>query len=164
MSGVEIRDVTPADAEGLARVHTQGWQEAYTGRMPQAILDARTVEDRTRFWADYLERPEARTRTRTAVRDGSIVGFSGWGRSETDPDLPLLWGLYVYATEYGTGTGQRLLDAALGDSAAELWVLDDNPRAQAFYRKNRFAFDGTEKLQDFPGGSIRELRMLRPAP
>jgi hypothetical protein len=53
-----------------------------------------------------------------------------------------------------------LLDAAIGDRPASLWVLDDNPRAREFYRRNGFAPDGAEKL-DERWGSIREIRMVR---
>ena len=28
---------------------------------------------------------------------------------------------------YGTGPGQRLLDAAIGEEPAYLWMLDDDP-------------------------------------
>lgn len=41
-----------------------------------------------------------------------------------------------------------------------LWVLDENPRAIAFYRRNGFEPDGAEK-NDRDYGDIREIRLVR---
>lgn len=38
----------------------------------------------------------------------------------------------VLASHYGSGAGQQLLDAAVGDGGAYLWIADENPRALAF--------------------------------
>jgi GNAT superfamily N-acetyltransferase len=41
-----------------------------------------------------------------------------------------LYGIYVLREVYGTGTGERLLEAAIGHhGAASLWVLESNERA-----------------------------------
>ena len=47
-----------------------------------------------------------------------------------------LYAIYVLAEHYGSGAGQALLDAAIGGAAASLWILEDNPRARAFYVRN----------------------------
>lgn len=66
----------------------------------------------------------------------------------------------ILASHYGMGVGQALLDAAIGDRPASLWVAEDNPRAQAFYRRNGFALDGArdtiERLEN-----MAEVRMVR---
>lgn len=56
-------------------------------------------------------------------------------------------------------SGQRLLDAAIGDRDAFLWVFRDNPRAPAFYVRNGFAPDGAERVEKFFGPV--EIRMVR---
>lgn len=59
---------------------------------------------------------------------------------------------------HGTGLGAALLDAVVrADGTASLWVADPNPRAQAFYRKHRFDFDGAGRVES----GVRELRMAR---
>nr|WP_299923187.1 GNAT family N-acetyltransferase [uncultured Nocardioides sp.] len=92
--------------------------------------------------------------------DHRLLGFSSTGRGR-DPDdaLPPLevMALYVRASSYGTGLGHALLDAAIGDSAAYLWVLDGNARAIGFYERHGFAFDGTTKREDVG----LERRMVR---
>jgi ribosomal protein S18 acetylase RimI-like enzyme len=58
-----------------------------------------------------------------------------------EPDAPRdreLLSIYVLSKAYGSGAGQALLDAALGDRPACLWVAAQNPRAQSFYRRNGF--------------------------
>ncbi len=53
-----------------------------------------------------------------------------------------------------------MLDAVIDDGPALLWVAKDNPRAQAFYRRNGFTPDGTEIVdQDVP--TFVECRMVR---
>lgn len=64
------------------------------------------------------------------------------------------------ASAYGSGLGLRLLDAAIGDRPASLWVLERNPRARAFYERNGFAPDGTtELLPRFE--NLVEIRLVR---
>jgi len=53
-----------------------------------------------------------------------------------------------------------LLDAALGDQPALLWVAEQNPRAIAFYQRNGFSFDG-QVLDDPTAPLITDLRMVR---
>lgn len=66
--------------------------------------------------------------------------------------------LYVLAAHRGTGLRSALLEAVVRpQSTASLWVADPNPRAQAFYRKHRFDFDGAGRVES----GVRELRMAR---
>jgi GNAT superfamily N-acetyltransferase len=59
----------------------------------------------------------------------------------------------------GTGIGQALLEAL--ERPEVLWVAADNPRAQAFYRRNHFAADGATQTEEFFGEPIDEIRMVR---
>jgi GNAT superfamily N-acetyltransferase len=165
-----MSDVRPArlgDEAGIARVHVQGWHEAYTGRVPQSLLDRMDIARYTERWGSILsgatEGPAGRTWV--AVSGDEIVGFSSSGPCR-DPDRTLedleLYGMYVLAAHYGTGAGAALLQAALGDAPASLWVLEDNPRAQAFYAKHGFAFDGALRADSRWGEVLHEVRMLRP--
>ena len=43
-----VRRAVPGDAAGIGRVQVDAWPEAYTGRMPQSILDGRMHERATR--------------------------------------------------------------------------------------------------------------------
>ena len=120
------------------------------------------MASRERFWTGALtDRRWAANRVRVAELDGALIGIAMAGPAGGAERGHHLHVLYVLAQHHGTGVGRGLLDAVL-DAAepAALWVGDPAPRAQAFYRKNGFAFDGTARVHD----GIRELRMRRPAP
>lgn len=165
MSKFTVRPIEARDAAGVAYVHVHAWREAYTGRMPLEILDARTVERMTASWERQLADPSNPWRNLVAEDETGIFGFASV--LDTPTEAPLdgieLGALYVLARAYGNGAGQALFDAGVGTRASGLWVLDDNPRAQAFYRRNGYTMTGEEKTDErYPGGVIRELRMARP--
>jgi len=56
--GVTIRRCLPADAEALTDLHLDCWDDAYTGLMPQEVLDARrtSVPERVERWREILSR------------------------------------------------------------------------------------------------------------
>src|SRR4051812_26491182 len=114
--GVRIRRGTPEDAGTMARLHVDVWDDAYTGLVPQGILDDRRerVAERVEVWQDIFgqERP-------TWLAEGAegLVGFSGVGPArDNDVDIELeLYALYVRAAYYGTGLGYALFEQAVGD-------------------------------------------------
>lgn len=71
-----------------------------------------------------------------------------------------LFSIYFLAAAHGTGAGQALHDAVVGNAPAQLWVLRGNARAIAFYTRNGFAFDGIE-YTDPRDPNLVELRMVR---
>lgn len=153
---VVIRAAVPADAAALTDLHLDCWDDAYTGLIPQAILDERrtTVPQRVAFWRAALAQGAP---IQLAEVGGRLVGFSGATRTPgAAPELELKV-LYVRAPLWGTGLGHTLLAAAVGDEPAYLWVLDGNERAIGFYERHGFRRDGV--AEDEPEG--RHLRMVR---
>lgn len=169
MSAYAVRVAVADDGPGIARVHVQGWHEAYTGRVPDALLARMDVVVSSARWTARLRGDvpaggEPLGQTWVAVHGGEIVGFASAGPCR-DPDRPAsgaeLYALYVLAAHYGTGAGAALLDAALQGAAASLWVLDDNPRARAFYAKHGFRADGATRDDARGGASLHEVRLTR---
>lgn len=156
--GVVIRRGVPEDAEQMGHLHVDVWEDAYTGLVPQAILDERraTVADRIERWRGIFDQDQVNW---VAEGPEGLVGFSGSGPArDNDVDLDLeLWALYVRAAYYGTGLGYALFEQAVGDRACYLWVLGGNDRAIAFYERQGFRFDGTEDELD----EGMHLRMVR---
>jgi GNAT superfamily N-acetyltransferase len=156
--GVTIRRGAPDDADALARLHVDVWDDAYTRLMPEEILDERRdkVAERADRWRDILAEEKA---TWLAEDPDGLVGFSGSGPArDNDVDIDLeLYALYVRASHYGTGVGYALLEQAIGDRAAYLWVLAGNDRAIRFYERQGFRLDGTEDEHD----EGRHVRMVR---
>lgn len=156
--GVTIRRATPDDADALGRLHVDVWDDAYTGLMDQSVLDDRraNVAARIQRWREILTEHD---RTLLAVGPDGLLGFAGAGPGrDNDVDLDLeLCALYVRAAWWGTGLGYALLEEAIGDRAAYLWVLGNNARAIRFYERQGFRLDGTEDEHD----EGRHVRMVR---
>ena len=148
-----IRAATIDDARAIAEVHIASWKAAYAD-----ILDLTThsldVDEREGAWHDRIPRiSDEGFRTWVAEVDGTIRGFAFTRPSEDDDLNPLevaeLVALYLDPNYFGTGIGQPLLDKAVagvrnqGFLQATLWVLEENARAQHFYRREGWKPDGT---------------------
>jgi GNAT superfamily N-acetyltransferase len=158
---IEVHPAELADARGIAEVHVQCWREAYGHLVPARNLARLSVDQRELRWAEII--PSSDGTVWVASEGRAIVGF-GWSGPSNEPVPPRdleLRSLYVFAIQYGTGVGQRLLEAVLGDAPASLWVADDNPRARAFYTRNGFRPDGVTKVGPVAGTDILEVRMVR---
>jgi GNAT superfamily N-acetyltransferase len=154
---VTVRPPRADEAPAIAAVHVAAWHETYTGLLPDEVISSLTVERRIRLWEYVLANPL--WTAAVAESDGEIVGLAAVHPSPEEPaPRPLELGMiYLLAAHQGSGAGQALLDAVLGDAPASLWVLEDNPRARAFYARNGFVPDGVDRRED---GSV-ELRLVR---
>lgn len=155
-----VRRAVVEDADAIGHVHYSAHIETYSGKFPEGVTESNPPERRARMWTRIIS--EGRGDVWVAEVDHTIVGFASTAASR-DHDGPRereLATIYLLAEHHGSGLGQELLDAALGDQPASLWVLDDNPRAHAFYRRNGFTPDGAEKLDEHYG-NIREIRFVR---
>jgi GNAT superfamily N-acetyltransferase len=153
---VQIRRAVPEDAEALARLHVDCWDDAYTGLMPQEILDARRddVPARVERWRKIL----ATGHTTVAEHEASLIGFVNAAPGALVPGFEIqLFALYVRAAWWDTGVGSALFAKAVGDRSAYLWVLEGNDRAIRFYERKGFRLDGTGQDED----EGRHLRMVR---
>ena len=161
VSEIRVRAATVGDARGIAVVHVEAWREAYAGTLPADVLSGLEVEPRVSRWAAIIE--DDITDVYVAESASGIVGWatSSDGRDEDRPVTRELEGIYLLEAVYGSGAGQDLLAAAIGDEPAYLWMLDDNPRAEAFYRRNGFERDGVAREQRMAGTVILVIRMVR---
>jgi ribosomal protein S18 acetylase RimI-like enzyme len=165
---VELRTPTPADAEGVARVHVDSWRETYAGYVPESYFGDDAFAARNAMWSRYLALPDPYGTLTVADDRGRIVGFSFSGPAsgsdaekgfEPARDLHL-FSIYLLAANQAAGGGGRLLTAAIGDHPAQLWVANRNSRAIDFYRHHGFDSDGIEYAD--PGiADLIELRMVR---
>jgi ribosomal protein S18 acetylase RimI-like enzyme len=160
MSRPAVRPAVVEDATEIARVHIQAWQETYSRLVEPGELDDLSVDRRSDRWATLVGVGEPAVWVATI--DGQIVGFASTRVGGDDAPRPReLSGIYVLAAQHGSGAGQGLLDAAIGDSPAFLTVAADNPRAQAFYRRNRFELDGHTESHVLVRTPIAVVRMVR---
>ena len=156
-----VRPAVLADAEEIARVHIASWRETYTRLVPTGALDDLDVDARAERWSEIIG--DERTAVCVAEHDGVVIGWASAspGREVGAPRDLELEGIYVLAAEHGGGAGQALLDAAVGDRPAYLWSAADNPRAQAFYRRNGFVDDGTRSEHPLAGHPVEIARFVR---
>ncbi|MFB6949622.1 GNAT family N-acetyltransferase [Streptomyces niveus] len=169
--GLLVRAMTADDCDAVAAVRIGGWRWAYAGLMPQAYLDAMSVEEDA---ADQRTRLNASTGSRVvnvvAERAGAVVGWGCLGPCR-DRDVPdgagEVYALYVHPEHVSTGVGRALARTLVeraavdGFSSLVLWVLKENDRARRFYEKAGFTPDGAEEPFDAGGASVPEVRYTR---
>ncbi|HVH23629.1 MAG TPA: GNAT family N-acetyltransferase, partial [Pseudonocardia sp.] len=156
--GVRIRCAGPGDAADWVRTYLDSLSVAYAGFMPpeffaqQRARAAELVERcRAEFAAQRTE-PDEPHRSWLAVDAAGPVGIvevrvgpAEWELARGFPPAGphrQLAKLYTLPHAHGSGLGQALLDTAIGADPAYLWIMAGNPRAEAFYRRNRFVPDG----------------------
>lgn len=151
---MHVRTASADDAEALEAVRVRGWQTAYRGIVADSYLDALVVDaDRRR---ERMADPAVTTLV--AEQQHGIVGMAVHGPSRDGFDAEELYALYVDPSCWRSGVGTVLLDAC--DEVGVLWVLGDNTRAQAFYRRHGFVPDGASQVLDLDG-PVTEIRMRR---
>ena len=160
---IVVRPVRDVDAEALGRVHATCWHETYDHLISKAALENVSPKRLAELWTHWAAQgPEFKVFA--ALSDGEIVGFVGSGPAR-DRDAPRgreLYFIYLLDAFHGTGTGQRLFDAAVeNDEPVYLWVADDNPRAHRFYTRNGFTLDGATHTEPFLGETLTEVRFVR---
>jgi ribosomal protein S18 acetylase RimI-like enzyme len=168
MSAVLVRAPRPADAAAIARVHVDAWRETYVGMVPEHFYDEAAFARRREWWTAVLARDPLPPRLVVADGPDGVVGFAQAGEAR-GPDAEKgfaparelhLFTLYLLAAHHGSGAGQALLDAVLGDAPAQLWVADGNARAIRFYERNGFRADGVECPDPRIAGLV-DIRMVR---
>ncbi len=160
---VVVRPVRDVDAEALGRVHATCWHETYDHLISTAALENVSPKRLAELWTHWaLQGPEFTMVA--ALVGGEIIGFAGSGpaRDRDAPRVRELYFIYLLSKFHGTGIGQKLFDAAIGEGEeAYLWVAEDNPRAHRFYTRNGFALDGATHTEPFLGETLTEVRFVR---
>ena len=134
--------LSPGAAGGSAAALGEWWTERYRWERDTHVL---TVAD----------------------RDGSIVGFTYVGPSETEGAVEL-YAIHVLPELVGTGVGRQLMTdaltrlASMGGERAVLWVLAANDRARRFYESGGWSPDGATRVEAVSGEPVEQLRYSRP--
>ena len=141
-----IRVGTRDDAEAIAEVHIASWRVGYAHVLPESVLYADDFEPRRRaIWSEWRFAPTQRVAV--SVDDTHrVVGFAAYGpereRARGTTGRGELYAFYFHPDVWGNGAAAGLIDhvgerlRAEGFDEAVLWVLDDNPRARAFYERH----------------------------
>lgn len=169
---VTVRAAQPDDAPALGAIHVRAWQRAYRGGlMPDAYLDALSIDERTAMWQRALATPPRPRSGRFVAEDGrdGVIGFVAVGPAERDENAAEgeVYALNVEPHAWGRGAGRALLTAGTewlrqaGFASAVLWVHPDNERACAFYEAAGWHADGAHRRQEVHGVEVPETRYRR---
>ena len=161
-----IRAATASDADAIARVHVSSWKSAHSRVLPAEYLESLDSAARAEEWSEILT--AGRGTTLVAEANGRILGFASYGPSRDedaeDGDLEL-YAIYLDPEAWGRGVARQLIRAILADAPdgvpMSLWVLEQNERARHFYRRHGFQADGVDRIDEFGGHPVTEVRYRR---
>jgi GNAT superfamily N-acetyltransferase len=159
---VTLRRALIEDATELAELHLLVWRQAYADLIPEQVFaerEAVPLEQRAGRWADFIEHTQTLVGERPTAAGTEIVGWAQCGPSrDTDGPELQLYSIYLRADQWSTGLGSRLLVGSLRAEPASVWVLDGNTRAEAFYRRHGFEYDGLDEVDQY---GLLDRRMVR---
>ena len=160
-----LRQATPEDAEAVVLMQTLAHEECYPHLLSADFFERRRagIPERVARRRAFLDTSDPRILAFDA--DNQLVGYAdaGPGREDDAPEALELYSIYTFRRTYGTGLGAALVNAAVGSGPAYLWVLENNPRAQAFYRKQGFRPDGKHNTLPPEWETLPEFRLVRRA-
>jgi ribosomal protein S18 acetylase RimI-like enzyme len=163
---MNIRPALPGDARIIADVHVHTWQAAYRGVVPDAYLEALSVDKREAAFREALSNgsPEIWV----ADSQSGVIGWIAFGASrdaDATPTVGEIEAIYVSPSHWSSGTGRSLWTIARARlierefAYVTLWVLEDNQRAIRFYSSAGFAPDvASRKHISIGGKSLWEVR------
>jgi ribosomal protein S18 acetylase RimI-like enzyme len=162
---VRFREATPEDAASIAALHAESWRAHYRGAYRDEYLDGDVAVDRLRVWEARLAAPPPNQLVVLAEEDGDLIGFACAYGGHDATWGSLLDNIHVRREHQRRGVGAGLLAevaawcrAGYGGSGLYLWVLEQNDRAQRFYRSLGASDQGGEISEPPGGGKIHGRR------
>lgn len=159
MGGLEIRPMTGADLEAMARLHVACWHETYAGMLPATWLRENVTHERMLA----RQRRLGWERVLLASDGDAPVGFVRWEPEArpwaSRPCASEVSSLYLLRSHQGRGVGRALMEAALArcpHPEVVLLVLESNGRAIGFYEHLGFSYTGRRIVE----GPLHEVEML----
>ena len=143
MNNPSIREATPADASGIARVWVDTFRSAHTGIVPEQFLEDLSHDRSEKHWLTRLQLQETDRNYFLCVAElapEGIVGFAEAGPERTgDPTYNAeLCAMYVRQSHQRTGIGTALIKAVaaklvdLGICSILVWCFAESP-SRRFY-------------------------------
>lgn len=130
---VEVNQCNIAEA---AYIHAKSWKESHRAFCSEAFVEAHTVERQR----DYLNREKQLGKQLYMLIKDVPVGIVSVKEN-------LIENLYVLPEHQRKGYGSALLSFAMDkcEGVPTLWILDNNTRAEKFYKNHGFRRTGIEK-------------------
>src|SRR5262249_59465517 len=135
---VDIRRAELRDADAIAEVHRDAWQNAYAGIIPYRALGAMINRRGGRWWENAIRR----SATVLVIEvGGKIAGYATIGRNRARElkQEGEIYELYLRPECQGIGLGTRLFSAARERLSAHglrgmvVWALEENANTGSSY-------------------------------
>lgn len=156
---IKLRRAVPGDAPAIGAVFDAAVRAGWTYLGELVVEPMFTADDWIRLVADH----EPPNLLLVAVDErGGVVGYSA-----IHPEDGEMYLLFVHPAHARHGIGRMLLAAAhdalraAGCRVAFLFVHEQNQRALAVYMAAGYRPDGSDRVSDFRGVRIRELRLVK---
>jgi len=167
---VLVRPAAAVDATAIAVVQVASWRSAYRGIVPDEVLAALDVVERTAGWHSRLTDRASGDVVHIAELGSRTVGFVAAGAAcEPEPvgATAELYAIYVAPDCWRGGVGGALHLACLdalrraGHRAVCLWVLEANSVARSFYERMAWRCDGGRDEHPFGAERLPIVRYRR---
>lgn len=162
---MHIRPASAADISAAAAIKVESWRQAYRGLVPDAVLDAMTVDTVRAQWLGVAVEDFAAS-VLVAESGQGIDGYaiSGPVRDRAGDFEGQLHALYLRPARVRAGIGTALFRAAsdrlarLGFDDFLLWVFEANTPARGFYERQGGALiPGARVVTDIDGALLPEV-------
>jgi lincosamide nucleotidyltransferase A/C/D/E len=162
---VAVRSATVDDVPAACIIRMRSWRAAYTGLMPQPVIDALDIGTMWSTWRASVQHPTSPSTRLFVGGPPSAVHAYAWVRPDDGSRTAAQVGaLYSDPTAWGTKAGWTVLSTAVaflrgqGFDDLTLWMLKGNERARRFYDRAGWAPVGEEQTTQTPAGSYVEVR------
>jgi ribosomal protein S18 acetylase RimI-like enzyme len=166
---VSFRRATHADAPTVAALHADSWRRNYRGAYPEEFFGPSLDDDRSAVWQARLRPDATGTATVLAELEGRLAGFVHVVLHDDPAFGALVDNLHVRHDLQRRGIASQLMARAAAvavdddpSSGLFLWVLEQNTRAQAFYRVLG-GLEADRRVVDPPAlDGVRSIRIVWP--
>ncbi len=168
VADVAVRAARAGDVPEIARIQVDTWRTAYQRFLPESVLAALDVTAAAQAWEDAVASPPSPAHHVLVATEGAYtVGFVAVGPSDEEDARPgeaAVAALLVEPRWGRRGHGSRLLAAAVdflredGVTGLVAWVPDGDRATTRFYESAGWEPDGTARILEADGGSVRETR------
>ena len=153
---ISVRNAKYEDMALAASIMVTSFRGAFGAYVSQETMDACTNPHNCRAMLESIYQEG-----KMHFLIGSDQGFLCWQETADGAEIVAIHSL---PESWGTGLGHAMLTEALkqiGDRPVYLWAFKDNTRAQRFYEKHGFRWDGTERVSEFDGAlEVKYVRNL----
>ena len=158
-AAITLRPAAPGDAMAIGAVFDAAVRAGWTYLGDLAAEPMFTPRDWDQLVADHLP---PRVLLVAAGKADAIAGYTA-----VHPEDGEMFLLFVHPAYAGRGVGRTLLAAAhdalraAGCRETFLFVHEQNDRALAVYTAAGYRPDGSDRISDFRGTRVRDLRLVK---